>query len=303
MGEEQWPQWDAAELQAKSDSTRVARYRLHQSWYRQHVLGVGPGERPGRRSSLVGNTLDRDAVRQNPRLNFVNDAAYESALRRADEVQLEGGTLEAERLFHNLLSSMPMCFNVFGAIGHVPAFGEVVQQVMDPEMMSIDQAVCEITPTPALGDRTAFDAMLRGTGAKGNARFIGIETKYTEPFSPKVYDNDRYQEVTAGSDWFVDGAGEHLKATATNQLWRGLMLASLTESAEGATGSYVVVSPADDITAQDAVAQTQRWMTDSSRLRFVSLETLVETAAGHGDPALATWAESFGRRYILPPQS
>ena len=87
--------------------------------------------------------------------------------------------------------------------------------------------VCEVKPTDALGDRTAFDAIIWYRAAGGDRRFVAIETKYTEPFSAKAYDSAKYRSVTEGSGWFQTGAAELLRASATNQLWRGLMLAAL----------------------------------------------------------------------------
>lgn len=63
MSTESWPAWDAPELKASNDSPRVARYRLHQSWYREHVLHAPPGERPNARGRLVGDTLERRALK------------------------------------------------------------------------------------------------------------------------------------------------------------------------------------------------------------------------------------------------
>lgn len=299
-----WPAWDAPELQASSDSPRVARYRLQQSWYREHVLNVGPGERPGRRDELVGNTLDPAAVEADRTLNFLNSAAHQAAVRRAREVQEEGGTLEEGRLFHNMLSSMTMCFNLFGAIGELPAFVDIVRSLFDSDAAQIDQVICEINPTDALGDRTAFDAMIRYRDEAGAARFVGIETKYTEPFSPKKYDNDRYQEVTSESNWFVDGAADALVGSSTNQLWRGLMLASLTEDETGTVGRYAVVTPADDAAAIAAVARTCKHLTEpEQRLRVVTIEQIADAAAEHGDARLGGWAELFRARYLDFQQS
>lgn len=298
-GERDWPAWDAPELQATSDNKRVARYRLHQSWYREHVLQVAPGERHGNRATLVGNTLDPAAVKADPTLNFVNDAAYRAALRRADEVQAEGGTLEVGRLFHNMMSSMTMCFNLFGALGETEGFIDIVQELFDPEAATIDEVICEITPTKALGDKTAFDAMIRYRDTEGNKRFIGIETKYTEPFSQKAYDTDRYREVTADSDWFIDGAADNLVGPATNQLWRGLMLASLTEETEQARGMYLVVSPADDASAIKVTAQVQQQMTDPGKLKFVCMEAIAQSASQQNDVASTSWVVGFGDRYLL----
>lgn len=267
------------------------------------MLGVAPGKRPGRSDQLVGNVLAAEAVAQVPTLNFVDDAAYQAAMRRADEVQAEGGTLEVDRLFHNLLSSMPMCFNLFGSLAAKPGCLDIVRGLFETDAAAIDEVVCEVTPTRSLGDRTAFDAMIGYRDADDRPRFIGIETKYTEPFSPTRYDNDTYRSVTADSGWFRDGAADALVEAKTNQLWRGLMLAALTERDTGATGNYAVVSTADDTTAIATTELVAAQLVDPTRLRFVSIDSIVDLAGAHPDPPTGEWARAFRRRYLLSDES
>lgn len=139
-------EWDDPLLTVPSDSRRTARHRLHQSWYRQHVLKAAHGE--------VGSMLAKSEVAARPGLNFVDEAAFKHAERRAVEVQAEGGTLEAGRLRHNMLSSMPMCFNVFGSLRAQPAFVDVFRQLFDPAAARIESVVCEYRPvTSVLQDR------------------------------------------------------------------------------------------------------------------------------------------------------
>lgn len=281
-----------------SDSARVRRYRAHQSWFREAVLSVEPGLRHGSTDVPVGSMLRADDVAANRSLNFVNDAALQAAGRRAVEVQKEGGTLEAHRLLHNLLSSMPMCFNIFGALEGVVGTTDLMRQLFNDDLVSVDEMICEVTPQldAPLGDRTAFDAILRHQTPTGSA-FVGIETKYTEPLSPKEYDNPRYREVTEASSWFLNGAADALVGSKTNQLWRGLMLASLVEEETGAAGRYAVVSTDDDQAAIDAIEKVQQWMAEPDRLTFVSVESMVATARLIGGD-VAPWAELFERRYI-----
>lgn len=270
----------------------------HQSWYREHVLGVPPGPRPRARYRLVGNTIAPEAVAADPKLNFIDDAAYRAAEARSREVQAEGGTLEVRRLAENLLSSMPMCFNLFGSMGEVPGFLHVVQGLLDPRAGGIERVVCEIVPTDRLQDRTAFDAMVEYRRSDGTAAFLGIETKYTETFSQKRYDNGHYRSVTETSPWFVPGAAHALVGTRTNQLWRGLMLASLYEEVAGRRGAYVVVGTADDTAAIDTVEVVRNQLTDPDRLRYVSIEQFVDAARATGHPSLQSWADAFSLRYI-----
>ncbi|MBK6877295.1 MAG: hypothetical protein IPG99_12805 [Ignavibacteria bacterium] len=53
-------------------------------------------------------------------------------------------------------------------------------------------------PQPAseyLNDRTAFDAYFEYFTKETNHGIIGVEVKFTEPFSQKVYDTSRYREL------------------------------------------------------------------------------------------------------------
>jgi len=100
----------------------------------------------------------------------------------------------------------------------------------------------------------------------------------------------------------VDDAADSLVGSATNQLWRGLMLASLVESETGARGRYAVVSTTDDRAAIAAVESVQEQMTDPERLFFVSLESLVTIARSVGGE-LIEWADTFELRYIPPDRA
>jgi hypothetical protein len=164
------------------------------------------------------------------------------------------------------------------------------------------EVVCEAKPSGSLRDRTAFDAFVRYVAVDGGDRFVGIETKYTETFSPTVYDMPTYRAVTDSCGWFLSGAADVLSAGATNQLWRGLMLAALVEAETGARGRYAVVTPADDAAAAATVETVAGFLTDPARLSLVTLEEFVGTAASATDPYLRSWAAAFGRRYLLSAQ-
>jgi hypothetical protein len=299
------PAWNDPSLVVDSDSFRTARYRLLQSWYREHRLGVAPGPRTQTSAAgdneaepLVGSILRRADVVRRPDLNFLNEAALGHACVRTQAVQIEGGTLEAYRLHHNMLSSMPLCFNIFGALRAAPGLVDLVRHV-DPEATEVEDVVCERKPSSALGDRTAFDAFVTYRAGRSR-RFLGVETKYTEPFSPKIYKSDRYLAVSDKPEWFAPGAADHLLGTATNQLWRTVMLAAVTEADPTLgfeRGRAVVLTTADDTAADQAVATTRTVLAAQDRLTHLSLEDFV-AAPATGDTSLGGWAQDFRRRYL-----
>jgi hypothetical protein len=296
------PAWNDVSLQVLSDSPRMARYRLLQSWYREVVLGAPPAPVRGR---LVGSMLGVAAVSERPGLNFLNDAAVAHARSRIAAASRERLTLSAPRLLHNMLSSMPMCFNIFGALGSDGGFLELFRRCFDPEVVSIDAPICEWNPSRSrhpLGDRTAFDALVTYRAADGTRRFIGFETKYTEPFSQKEYTSVRYTDTAASCSWFNDPAAAcaTLRTSSTNQLWRNLLLAAGLEIGGMGEGSVVVVCAADDPAARTAVMAVGGTLREADRrIHMVTLEDLIAAASQVGGRT-ASWGERFAERYLDP---
>jgi hypothetical protein len=292
-----FPRWNDDALRIPSDSRRTARYRALQSWYREEVLGVPPGL--DRRGRIIASMLPIESVNERPGLNFITSEASAYASERAGEVLRAGGTLDKERLRRNMLSSMPLCFNVFGSLRNHPRLGALLSDVFDLEVASIDRVECEWAPerTAHLNDRTAFDAFVTYRDPAGRRCFLAVETKYTEPFSQKEYDSDLYRQVTAGSGYFREGASDHLMGRATNQMWRMTMLAaSMLHRDEFEAGAVGVLSLADDRHARTAVEGVRAQVVDEALVKCVSLEELVKAASHHD--GLRTWSSDFATRYL-----
>lgn len=289
--------WDDPSLRVASDSPRTARYRALQSWYREVHLGVPPGL--DRRGRTIASMLPTEEVAQNPGLNFLTREAADYADQRAREVLRTGGTLEEDRLRRNMLSSMPLCFNIFGSLRSEQAFAALVTEVFGIDVATVDTVECEWAPdkTLHLNDRTAFDAFVEYRDSSGRRCFLAIETKYTEPFSRKQYDSELYQRVTETTGYFRAGARDVLKGPDTNQLWRMAMLAaSMLHRRDFDRGSVAVLSLADDRHARAAVDGVRSQVVDESFVKFASLEDLAAAAGRH--EGLEAWAGEFMTRYL-----
>lgn len=289
--------WDDSSLRVASDSPRTARYRALQSWYREVHLRVPPGL--DGRGRVIASMLPAEEVARRPGLNFLTPEGADYANQRSGEVLRTGGTLEEDRLRRNMLSSMPLCFNIFGPLRAEPVFAAVVSEVFDIDAASVDTVECEWAPDKALhlNDRTAFDAFVEYRDSAGRLCFLAIETKYTEPFSRKQYDSELYQRVTETTGYFRAGAGNVLKGPDTNQLWRMAMLAaSMLHRGDFDHGSVAVLSLADDRHAKVAVEGVRNQIVDESFVKFASLEDLAAAAGRH--EALDAWAGEFTTRYL-----
>jgi hypothetical protein len=289
--------WDNPALQVRSDPPLRARHRLLQSWFRQHRLHASFGFFRGR---PVGSLLAQADVEDSPDLNFYSTPVAMYAKERAVEVAREGGTLAPDRLRRNMLSSMPLCFNLFGALrDDRPTLSQLLREGLEIPVGEVQDVVCEWAPPKHehLGDRTAFDCFIPLSSTAGESSFLGIETKYTEPFSPKVHDRPSYREASAASGWFLDGAPDTLRDRFTNQLWRNALLTT-SLSRQGSFGdgwSVILVLDADD-RAREARAILDSHLTTDARIRWSTYEWLVDVAAGM--PPLEGWARWFRDRYL-----
>lgn len=307
------PTWNDPKLRVASDSARTARYRALQSWYRETVLRASPGNSPVVRRKgtkapqpkLVGSMLTPQFVKTHPGANFLDTSIAAYVDKRVPEVMAADGSIEEGRLRRNLLSSMPLCFNLFGYLrGHKdsPAVVAALAEAFDLPIRKIASIECEVAPQPKeqyLDDRTAFDAAIEYFANDGARCCLGIETKYTEPFSQKQYASDVYRRLTAAGS-FKEGAATVLAESGTNQLWRNtLLMLSILEKRNLARGHVAVVALAGDPGAEAAVGGLRRQLVSPDDLiRSVSLEELV--ARLKLVQSTASWASRFEQRYLGP---
>ena len=246
--------------------------------------------------------LRKEDVEKNQALNFLDDDIASYAVERAEQVQAEGGTLDYDRLMRNMLSSMPLCFNLFGYLRmHPVEAAKGLAATLDLDIEEILDMVVEWTPNPDahLGDRTAFDAFIHYHSSDGRHAFLGVETKYTERFSPERYESPRYDAVTQDpKSGFKAGAEKVLVESPTNQLWRNALLAhSLRLTDEFDDGHVVVLSCEGDKSAESAIKGLEEQLDEpSSLLRAVTYEKLISRLSD--DAALHSWAGKFQRRYL-----
>lgn len=301
-----YPRWDDPSLQVSSDSSRRARYRLLQSWFRETELGVPPGTKKGKPGLgrqcevAIGSMLSPEHGSKG--LNFLRPEVVEYAQVRAREVKKKGGTLESVRLERNMFSSMPLCFNLFGWLRfHRAEAAAALGEVLALDIARVTEIEVEWAPPPDqhLGDRSAFDAYVEYVTSAGEPGFLGVETKYTEPFSRFKYIKQTYRTVTEAEDsGFVEGAVDRLVKSSTNQVWRNALLAiSLRRSRGLRLGHSVVLACAGDPGAKAAVAGLSDCHREpASVLRAGTLESLVDALSRL--PEAAEFATDFRRRYL-----
>ena len=93
------------------------------------------------------------------------------------------GIIEEDRLFNNLLSSQPLCFNFFGELYADHDFGLLVLKTFYKDLTKLNNVLFEFAPIENFtNDRSAFDVAFE-VKAGDKIGLIGLECKYTDTFS------------------------------------------------------------------------------------------------------------------------
>ena len=290
--------------QSASDSRFRARMRFHQSYYRSVVLGLPMGTGPGPRSTKrYGNMLaSEDGARG---CNFLTPEIFEVVKRRLEK---GAGVVERYRLLHNMLSSQPMCFNLFGPLVNDAELATRLFAAAFPgEVDCVTRVAIEYAPQPAaeyLDDSTAFDAFVEYLRLDGSKGFFGVETKLTEPFSQKHYDRASYRRWMGAPDtpWLPE-ARDRAAAIEHNQLWRDHVLAEalrLHPASPYSAGRLLLVRHPGDHECAKTVAgyagllrPGQRSFVDLPLDELVSFWTPIAVGTAN-----ELWLAEFSRRYL-----
>ena len=141
-------------------------------------LPSGEGARP------IGSRVEEGYAREHG-VNFLDETAWRAAVDRVAKPE-KHQTLDSRRLYCDLLSSMPLCSNLFGPLWNDSDLAAAVVRRWFSTMCPEDGKVTvsfEWSPGRTdgrwLGDRTAFDAVIH-VRANDGLRLIGVETKYHE---------------------------------------------------------------------------------------------------------------------------
>ena len=214
----------------------TGRIRAHQGWWRLNVLNEKAGINPVLKNCNVCNTIiDGEATGK----NFLTKntlAVTKSTLE--NRTPLDSGKIEENRLYNNLLSSQPLCFNFFGELDKDREFGLKVLRSFWKDVTRLNKVLFEYSPPENYTeDGSAFDI---GFDVDfGNKKgFIGLECKYTDTFSfkpkkSKIFygdignkNHEIYQQVfNASRISFKAEYFDYVRSKEYNQLFRNQLMA------------------------------------------------------------------------------
>jgi hypothetical protein len=224
---------------------------------------------------------------------------------------------DEKRLFENLLSSQPLAFNIFLPLKwHNFEVGNAVFKELFP-FLNIKQLVdikLEFVPGDGIGkddrkittDNSCFDVYVEYKNEKNELGGIGIEVKYTEPFSQSDYwketgyRKDRYIDAIQKyfAQFSMENAKDYLQPTY-NQLFRNQLLAEEAKDKFKMNCILAVVYSEEDVKCIETVTRFLDLIKLENSCVSISISQIVQSAikASENFPKMKSLYEDIYNRY------
>ncbi len=295
--------------QPNDASALTRKCRLLQSWYRVEVAGqteCGPW-RVG--ASPVGSSLVGGEVSG---ANFISPAAFAYAREKVAEKRINPDlTIDEHRLFNNMLSSQPMCFNLladvrFALQANWPGTTHLLAAMFaESRMARIKSVDVEMIPRPVsayVDDKTAFDALILFDDKHGNQGMAAIETKYTDKLGGNIASKqDRKFALAANLQLLTKEGTSWYRERGFDQIARNLLLTLAFAHRHGIhTASNYVLGPINDVQTPRMVADLNAHLTPAYQncVKWLPLEDAVKRGLTVADAYFGDHLHRFHRRYL-----
>ena len=285
----------------ENEDSRIKTARIHQGWWRAFVLGEMQGPKPNSKDEYICNTIECD---NNYEGNFLSSEISEVVKTVLKQRQNDSpGIIQENRLRGNLLSSQPLCFNFFGHFYNDKELALLVFKKFYPDISKVKGIMFEYAPTPKemyTNDNSAFDVAIE-VEVNGKTGLIGIECKYTETFSPKIYATEKYQSIFNSSNAF-NTSFEQLTSSKFNQLFRNQLIAeSLIQNKIYSFVNTALFCAPEDETAQKVGKQFQSLLSANySNFQIITFFDLIESiqqnklSRNQREYSMLLWARYLG---------
>lgn len=280
-----------------SDTRFKAAARLLQSlWRQEQGLPIGSHRSQDGKRRKLGSRINTASARAGA--NFLSPEIT-NLVRREVVYREMGAIIDQERLYTNLLSSQPLCFNLFGALkldqDKATAF---FRAVFPGYVEQVEGIWFEHSPgrgDPAFtADHSAFDVFAPVITTTGESGFVAIEVKYSETMlEPVAQIKPRYDELSAAVGLFRDPAAPALREAPLQQLWREHLLSrAMVESGLYGQGRFAVIHPAQNVNCASAIRAYRQHLAsqepEASGFQAITLEECLRVLDDIGDAETAS---------------
>lgn len=271
--------------------------RLQSEWRERQGLAAGL-----HRGVELGSRLTPEGGQPPVLRNYMTPAARRHVLDAVADAPRTGALLSRPRLWVDLLSSQPACFNLFGDLADGRDLATRVWSHLEPDLVAevhgIDFEHSPGRSDPRLtGNRSAFDVFVQATGPRGRG-FVGIEVKYAEDMKVRAATDRGYEELARGTGVYREEALEHLLRPPLQQLLLDHLLALRMVSVDSAMwdwGKFVVLYPSGNTACADSASRYEEGLRDASTFGTITFETYLTALAGAGAARLAA---DLSARYL-----
>lgn len=267
-----------------ADTRFRAAARMRQAlWREQNGWKAGYQKSSDGKRRKIGNCVSTDAASVGA--NFISDEILK-LVRRELAFREEGALLDETRLTANLLSSMPVVFNVFGPLKlDLRLATRVFRKLFPDYVRTVTDILFEHAPDRGsphyTADYTAFDLLVQCRTKDNAFGFIAVEVKYSETLTETPARlRARYDELSEDCKCFRRADNPALRENPLQQFWRQHMLAAaMLKNGLYDSGRYAVVAPRFNNQAQNAVAMYRHEVKDDATIAFddMTLESVIET--------------------------
>lgn len=256
-----------------------------------------------------GNFLPVD-IAKSEKANFITDNIRQLIEPTIKEVRANGGMIKEPRIWDNLLSSQPLCFNLFGELAlDLPLATRFFIELFPDKVLEVTQIKFEYSPGRGGSyhcDNSAFDVFIEFKNHSNDKCFIGIEVKYAEclkeetPKKAKASFDKHYLSYISltTDDIFIKNAVDTLQFVPLSQIWRDHLLALSTLKLYK-DGIFVYLFPKGNKECQQGVDQYLTFLQSDN-------EDVTHFAPRHLDEFIQTlnkihpteWTQELQDRYI-----
>jgi hypothetical protein len=265
------------------------RLRYHQAQWREangHPIGSQPiAPKAGGAGRPVGSRLQL-AYAKETGANLLTAGALDAAKARTSIIETHQ-SFDHQRLWADLLSSVSMCFNLFGNPAADRGLADRAVHTWWPDVPgTVSDVRFAHSPgrlDPAwLGNLVAFDVAFVLELGDDTQGIVGVVTAYHDVNRrqpPKPTRLPRYREITDRSGFFGPGAIDAVNGTELIHIWLDhLLVLSMLQYPSGTWrwGRLVVVHPAGNSDFADACSRYQALLVDQSTFASLTVEELLD---------------------------
>lgn len=237
------------------DTNFAAHARLLQSlWREKRKYPIGK----------LGNYLEKNFAIES-KANYLTDKIRTLVQYEVYRAKVEGKLISEPRIWDNLLSSQPLCFNLFGELHFDKKLSSQFFKMLFPTNVNeVTNIRFEYSPGRGqpkyTGDNSAFDVFVEYNTMNANKGFIGIEVKYAENMKEDrkkaeatfQKHKERYTNLSKESKVIPLSAIDKIKQVPLQQIWRDHLL-SIACKKDYSEGIFVFLFPSQNTECQEAV--------------------------------------------------